>query len=74
MSVIELSKNLVYEDRSKHINTRYHYISDCIDKGLVDVDHVGTENHLADILMKSLGRLKFVELRSRLGMVHVEQD
>lgn len=74
MSVIELSKNLVYEDRSKHINTRYHYISDCIDKGLVDVDHVGTENHLVDILMKSLGRLKFVELRSRLGMVHVEQD
>jgi hypothetical protein len=74
MSAIELSKNLVYQYRSKHINTRYHYISDCINKGLVDVDHVGIENHLADILTKSLSRLKFVERRSRLGMVHVEQD
>lgn len=71
MSAIELSKNHVYHDRSKHFDTRNHYIRDCIDKDLVDVDHVGTENQLVDILTKSLSRLRFVEMRSRLGMVHV---
>jgi hypothetical protein len=35
-SAIELSKNPVYHDRSKHIDTHYHYIRDCIQKGVVD--------------------------------------
>lgn len=73
-SAIELSKNPVYHDRSKHIDTRYHYIRDCIEKNVVDVDHVSTNNQLADILTKPLSRVKFVELRSRLGVVKVQQD
>lgn len=73
-SAIELSKNPVHHDRSKHIDTRYHYIRDCIEKEVVDVEHVGTDNQLADILTKPLARLKFVELRTRLGVVQVQQD
>jgi hypothetical protein len=64
----------VYHDRSKHIDSRYHYIRDCIEKGVVDVDHVGTDDQLADILTKPLGRVRFVELRSKLGAVEVQQD
>jgi hypothetical protein len=57
-----------YHDISKHIDTRYHYIRHCIAKGVVDVSHLGTDDQLADILTKPLGRVKFVELRSRLGV------
>lgn len=64
----------MYHDRSKHIDTRYHYIRDYIDKGIVDVEHVGTEHQLADIMTKPLSRIRLVELRSRLGMVQVQQD
>jgi hypothetical protein len=74
MSAIELSKNPVFHDRSKHIDTRYHYIRDCVAKGVVDVSHVGIDDKLADILTKPLGRVKFVELRSRLGVVQIQQD
>jgi hypothetical protein len=35
-SAKELSKNPVYHDKSKHIDTRYRYIRDCIQKGVVD--------------------------------------
>lgn len=73
-SAIELSKNPVFHERSKHIDTRYHYIRDCIEQGVVDVDHVGTEDQLADILTKPLGTVRFVELRSRLGIIEVQQD
>ena len=73
-SGIELSKNPVHHDRSKHIDTCFHYIREYIEKGVVDVDHVGTEDQLADILTKPLGRIRFVELRSRLGVVQVHQD
>ena len=73
-SAIGLSKNPMHHDRSKHIDTRFHYIRECIEKGVVGVDHVGTEDQLADILTKPLGRIRFVELRSRLGIVQVQQD
>jgi hypothetical protein len=74
MSAIELSKSPVYHERSKHIDTRYHYILDCIKQGKVDVDHVGTDHQLADILTKPLGRVKFVELRTKMGVAPVQLD
>jgi hypothetical protein len=73
-SAIELSKNPVHHDRSKHIDTRYHFIRECIENGVVDVDHIGTDDQLADILTKALGRIRHVELRQRLGIVKVQRD
>jgi hypothetical protein len=73
MSVIALSRNPVHHDRSKHIDTRYHFIRECIEEGRVEVERVGTASQLADIFTKALGRLKFVELRSALGVVDVQQ-
>jgi hypothetical protein len=73
-SAIELAKNPVFHERSKHIDTRFHYIRDCIERNMVDVEHVGTEDQVADILTKPLGRVKFVEFRLKLGVVPVKQD
>jgi hypothetical protein len=42
MSAITLSKNLVHHDQSKHIDTKFHFIHECIAEGKVEVDHVGT--------------------------------
>jgi hypothetical protein len=56
LSVIQLSKNLVLHDRSKHIDTRYHYIQHCIDEGRVQVEFIGTADKLSDILTKPVGR------------------
>jgi len=33
MSAIALSKNPVHHDRSKHIDTRYHFMRECIEEG-----------------------------------------
>jgi hypothetical protein len=74
MSAIALSRNPVHHDRSKHIDTKYHFIRECIEEGKVEVEHVGTGDQLADIFTKSLGRVRFVELRSSLGVVKVQQD
>jgi transposase InsO family protein len=68
-AAIELSKNPVFHERSKHIDTRYHYIRECVSNVWVDVDHVRTDNQIADILTKALGRIRFVELRQKLGIV-----
>ena len=67
-STIFLCKNPVHHDRSKHIDTKYHYIRECVEKKRIDVKHVCTDDQLADILTKSLGRLKFLEMRDRIGV------
>ena len=70
-SAQELVKNPVYHERTKHIDTRYHYIRECAAEGVVDVEHVSTDGQLADILTKPLGRIRFVEMRTQLGIVRV---
>jgi hypothetical protein len=71
-SAIEPNKNSVFHKRRKHIDTCYHYIRECINNGMVDVDHVSIDGQLADILTKGLGRIRFVELRHKLGVVKVQ--
>jgi hypothetical protein len=71
-SAIALSKNPVFHERTKHIDTRFHFIRECVTEGKIKVEHIGTEGQLADILTKALGRVKFIELRRRLGVIDVK--
>jgi hypothetical protein len=72
-SAIQLSKNPVYHDRSKHIDVKYHYIRECIDEGRIEVESVDTKLQLADILTKALGRHQFLVLRSKIGLVNISE-
>jgi hypothetical protein len=72
-SAIQLSRNPVFHDRSKHIDTKFHFIRQCVEEGRVNLEHVDTGSQLADILTKSLGRDHFVELRTRLGLVKISE-
>jgi hypothetical protein len=51
-AAIALAKNPVLHDRSKHIDVKFYFTREC-------VEHVGTNDELADILTKALGRLQF---------------
>ena len=74
-SVITLSKNPIHHNLTKHIDTHYHFIQQCVEEKRIEAVYVKTEDQLADILTKSLGRLKFLEMRERLGIkdVHMEE-
>nr|AAP44677.1 putative gag-pol polyprotein [Oryza sativa Japonica Group] len=73
-SAIALSKNPVFHDRRKHIATRYHYIRECVEEGRVQLEFTGTAYQVTDILTKSLGRVRFEELRSRIGVLEVSRE
>ncbi|GJW50991.1 retrovirus-related pol polyprotein from transposon TNT 1-94 [Tanacetum coccineum] len=53
---IAISCNPVQHSRTKHIDVRYHFIKEHVEKGIVELFFVGTEYQLADLFTKnSLG-------------------
>ena len=68
-SCIRLSENPVFHDRSKHIEIRYHFIRDYVQRGAVELQYISTDEQVADILTKSLGRGKHIHFRDKLGVV-----
>ena len=73
-SAIALSKNPVFHGRSKHIHKRFHFIRECVENELVEVEHIPGSEQKADILTKSLGRNKFKEMRELIGVQNVCED
>lgn len=67
-STIDLSKNPVFHGRSKHIDVRFHFIRDCIERGDILVKHVKTREQKADVLTKPMFTVKFEEMRGLLGV------
>jgi hypothetical protein len=68
-STIALVKNLVFHNRSKHIDIRFHYLQDCIINKEVEVKHVKTQNQVANIFSKPLKYDVFAKIRDMLGVI-----
>nr|GEX62087.1 retrovirus-related Pol polyprotein from transposon TNT 1-94 [Tanacetum cinerariifolium] len=65
---IAISCNPVQHSRTKHIDVRYHYIKEKVEKRIVELFFVGTEYQLADMFTKALLEERFKYLVRRLGM------
>ncbi|KAI3522492.1 hypothetical protein L1887_00319 [Cichorium endivia] len=67
-SALDLMKNPVFHGRSKHINIRYHFIRECVENGEIVVSHVCGTKQKADILTKTMARVKHEEMRNLIGV------
>nr|GFB09271.1 retrovirus-related Pol polyprotein from transposon TNT 1-94 [Tanacetum cinerariifolium] len=67
-AAIAISCNPVQHSRAEHIDVRYHFIKEKVDKGIVELFFVGTEYQLADLFTKALPVERFKYLVRRLGM------
>ena len=65
---IFMASNPITERRSKHIDIRYHYIREVIEKGLVKVRFIDGSDNPADLFTKNLGWVKFEKFRACLGL------
>jgi hypothetical protein len=70
-STLTLARNPVFHEHSKHIDLRYHFIRNCLAEGTVSATYINTVDQLTDILTKTLGRVKFQELRARIEMIQI---
>lgn len=67
-SAIALAKNPVFHERSKHIDTRYHFIREHVSKNDVELVYCKSQDQVADIFTKPLKHDVFRKLKFILGM------
>lgn len=71
-SAIKMIDNHKFSNSTKHIETRYHYIKDIKEQGLINVKYVPAEDNIADMLTKALGGIKIKELRTKAGLQELD--
>ena len=67
-SAIAVSKNPVQHGRTKHIKVNYHAIREAEKLKEVELKYYSSDEQLADIMTKAMGKYKFEKLRSRIGI------
>nr|GEW37718.1 Gag-Pol polyprotein [Tanacetum cinerariifolium] len=65
-ATIAISCNPVQHSRTKHIDVRYHFIKEKVEKGIVELFFARTEYQLADLFIKALPEERFKCLVRRL--------
>nr|GEX50142.1 retrovirus-related Pol polyprotein from transposon TNT 1-94 [Tanacetum cinerariifolium] len=66
-AAIAISCNPVQHSHTKHIDVRYHFIKEKVEKCIVELFFVRTEYQLADLFTKALSEERFKYLVRRLG-------
>nr|GEV20560.1 hypothetical protein [Tanacetum cinerariifolium] len=67
-SAIAISCNPVQHSRTKHIHTRYLFIKEQVENGIIELYFLRTEYQLADMFTKALPEDRFKYLVRRIGM------
>ncbi|KAJ9566996.1 hypothetical protein OSB04_002962 [Centaurea solstitialis] len=68
-SAIQITVNPVQHSRTKHIDIRYHFIKDHVEKGNVELYFVESDYQLVDLFTKPFDEKRHFFLLSKLGML-----
>ena len=73
-SAIKLAKNPKFHYRTKHINTKYHLIRHHVEAKTIHLRHCSTNEKIADIFTKALGREKLERFITMLGLTNIPSE
>ena len=68
-SAIQINVNPFQHSKTKHIDIRYHFIKDHVEKGNIELHFVQSTLQLADLFTKPFDESRFTFLLSQLGML-----
>lgn len=65
---IQLSRNSIFHERTKHINVKLHFIRDIVQSKEIEIKQVDTKDNAADMLTKVLPSFDFENCLGILGI------
>jgi len=68
-SVINIASNHVINPRSKHFNTKFHYLRQLVAQKIISLVHTPGASNIADMWTKPLGKERFCDFRSQIGVL-----
>ena len=68
-SSMKLMKNQKFSNRSKHVDTKYHYVRNLMENEEIELKYCSTEENVADMMTKPLGTIKLQKFRKDCGLV-----
>ena len=69
MSAIQLVKNPVFHKRSKHIDVKYYFVRYMFESEKLRVEHVATNEQLADSFTKPQSKQKLKAFCKNIGLL-----
>ena len=71
---IKLTENVLSNSQAKHIEIRYHYVRDMLEKGELDVIYEPTATMTADVLTKALPKDRHWEHATNMGVRKIREQ
>lgn len=68
-----MTKNPAFHSRTKHVDTRYHFIRNLVTTGILSLKFCGTNDQVVDVLTKSLPHNKHDFFRLQMGICDFEE-
>ena len=72
VSTINLVKNLIAHERSKHIEMRFYYLKKFVSEGRLRLGYCRSENKIVDLLTKGVTDDVFKILKMNMGMIDLQ--
>jgi len=67
-SALSVAKNPEHHGRMKHLDLRFYWLRNEVEKGTINIQHLRTDEMPADVLTKPLARIKLTEMANKLGL------
>ena len=71
-SVIAISHNPIQHTRTKHIDIRYHFLKENVQKSSIELIFVPSPEEIADVFTKALDERDFNHFLKLLGMLNLD--
>jgi hypothetical protein len=59
-SCVKLSENMVFHDGSKHIEIKYYFLYDKVQREELLLQYISTDEQIKDILVKPMSKMKIL--------------